>query len=84
MNAPTKTAVRKPAARKTAAKPSPSMTLQAAMRSKDTDAVASIMLAQLEEANDLAASLSAVISAQARQLQSFRGLASLAIGQGPR
>ena len=76
MSTSTKTAL------KTAAKPL--LTLQAALRSKDAPAVASFLMADLSAANALHESLLDIIAAQAKQIQSFRGLASLAIGLGPR
>lgn len=62
----------------------PPLTLQAALRSKDAPAVASLFMADLAAANALHESLLEIIAAQAKQIQSLRGLASLAIGQGPR
>ena len=76
MPTPTKTA------RKTAAKRP--LTLQAALSNNNAPAVASLFLADLSAANALHESLLNIIAAQAKQIQSFRGLASLAIGQGPR
>ena len=83
-NQVTITIVSKPikSVRKTASKPP--LTLQAALRSKDSTAVATLLLADLAAANALHESLLGIIAAQAKQIQGFRGLASLAIGQGPR
>ena len=72
----TKTALKAPA--------KPPLTLQAALRSKDAPAVASFLMADLAEASALHKSLLEIIAAQTKQIQLFRGLASLAIGQGPR
>lgn len=80
MSTPTKTAARKTAP----AKPSPANALQNAMRSRDTTAVATLLMADLAEASALHESLLDIIAAQARRIQSFRGLCSLAIGQGGR